>query len=249
MCRLFQVFIILCVGSLGIAQSNTDELWKSAQDAYLKHEFDTASSIFEQIIAQSPASTAAMYNLGNCYLQEGNIGRAILWYERARKIKPRDIDVLHNLRIAKARRENPVVEIQEFFAMRWMRALSETLTVSMWAILSLLLFWFLIGTCAGSIRRGRWGVRRGIVFALAICFFLVLSMGIQRYQNLHRNDVAIVVENQVQVSIAPDAESKLVAIIGPGEMVAILDSLNNHLKIRLANFEHGWIPVQSVERI
>lgn len=243
------LFIVLCATSVHAAQNTTDEEWKSAQDAYLKGDFVAAAQTFEQIIAEAPASYFAMYNLGNCYLQDGNIGKAILWYERARKVRPRDADVLHNLVIANGKRENPVVEIQEFFAMRWIRALSGTLTVCLWACLSLLLFWALISILAWSIRTSMWGVRRWIAYALAVIFVATVGIGAQRFQDLHRHDQAIVTEHEVLVSIAPDSESKLVAKIGAGEKVAILDSLNNHFKIRLANFEQGWIPIQSVERI
>ena len=44
-----------------------------------------------------------MYNLGNCYIQLGEIGKAITYYQRALKITPQDKELKENLAIAESR--------------------------------------------------------------------------------------------------------------------------------------------------
>jgi hypothetical protein len=247
--RLLVLFIVICASITVVAQSPHD-LWQNAQEAYLKGDTDTAAPLFEEYLSQFPFSYAGMYNLGNCYLQEGSPGKAILWYERARKLRPHDKDVLHNLAIARAKMENPVVEIREFFVVRWIRTVSGYLSVGMWGLVSLVLFWLVVGLYAMSIRQGGWdNQKKWAAISLAVCFAISLILGLQRYQELRRHDMAIVLIDEVPVSIAPDPISKLVLKISAGEKVVIIDSLDNYYKVRLANFEQGWIPVVSVERI
>lgn len=241
--------VLIVIASPCMAQNSAEMQWASAQDAYLKGDFTSAASMFEKILAESPGMSSAMYNLGNCYLQSGNLGKAVLWYERARRLRPNDRDVLHNLAIAKARRSNPVVEIQEFFAMRWIRKMAGMFSASTWAVLSLVLFWVAVGSAAWAIRAGLLKERRWYVLVPGAIFLLTLWMGLQRLADLRRTDVAVVVPSEIAVSIAPDSLSKTVAKIGPGEKVIILDSLNAHYKVRLANYEHGWILQSRVEKI
>ncbi len=243
------LLLTVCTVPLSSGQIKKDEIWRSAEEAYKKGDIKTSASLFGQYLSAFPSSHSAMFNLGNCYLQEGDLGKAILWYERARKYRPHDSDILHNLAIAKSKMESPVVEIREFFAMRWIRSASGLFSVSVWGILNLGFFWITIGFCAKSIRRGNWGVQKWFAIAFACCFALALIFGIQRYHDLNRDEVAIVLLEEMFVNIAPDAGSKLVAKIGPGEKVVIVDSLGNYYKIRLANFEQGWISAEGVERI
>ena len=43
------------------------------------------------------------YNLGNAYLKSGDVGRAILWYERALKLMPHDPDLRFNINYARSK--------------------------------------------------------------------------------------------------------------------------------------------------
>jgi hypothetical protein len=246
--KVLTVFLI-CAGRLLAVQAGVDSLWTDAQDAYLKNDFGGAALRFEEYLANAPGSFQAMYNLGNCYLQDGNTGKAILWYERAGKIRPFDPDLRHNLSIAKERRKDPVVEIREFFAVRWIKAVSGLLPVKWWGVLSVGLFWILVFVCGWAVRKSAWRSKRWIIVAISVAWVCVLAFAMLRRSDLMDDTAAVVLRDEVEVTIAPDPGSKLVAKINAGEKVLILDSLTQYYKIRLANFEQGWLNKQSVERI
>lgn len=247
---LFCVCISTCTVNTAIGQTAGTELRHAAQDAYVRGDYTSAIALYDSVVTQHPRSSAAMYNLANSYLQAGDIGHAILWYERALRIKPQDADILHNLAIARARRIDPVVEIKAFFLQRWLHGISGVLPPVGWGILCLCVIWGLaIGIGLRIYRNGwlpgdKWWLTAGAaVFVIAIC------LGIFRLREMQRTDEAIVLQTEVVVTSAPDTRSLHIARIGPGEKLHILDALEGFYKVRLANFEQGWILKDTVERI
>jgi hypothetical protein len=56
---------------------------------------------------QSAYSAAALYNAANAYARAGKIGLAILFYERAQWLSPRDADIAANLHFVRAAAQLP----------------------------------------------------------------------------------------------------------------------------------------------
>jgi uncharacterized protein YgiM (DUF1202 family) len=250
-CKKVLTVVILLFGLLSAiaGQQSRDSMWTAAQDAYLRADYASATLYFNAFLKESPASFNAMFNLGNCYARDGRIANAMLWYERAKKLRPHDQDLVYNLAIAKARRSDPVVEIQGFFALRWLRGISGYFSTTAWAIVSLLSFWALVAVSVLAIRAENWKRYKWIAVALGVMCVLTITFGAQRNKDLHRNDRAVIMDDHTEVRIAPDPKGKRVAELNGGEIVRILDTLDNYYKIRLANFEHGWVPVSALERI
>jgi len=69
---------------------------------YEKGDWDKAIEENESILTQGIKSGDLFYNLGNCYLQKGALGMAMLNYERARQMIPRDSDLLFNYGYARS---------------------------------------------------------------------------------------------------------------------------------------------------
>ncbi len=257
-CRIFSKLILkwcfvmsILMGTYGLSLAGTtfDSVGIAAQEAYVSGDYDGAIVLLDSLAANPHVSSTVLYDLGNCFLQKGDLGRAILWYERALRKTPYDQDVRHNLAIAKARRQNGVVEIKGFFLARWLRALSGLLPVVVWALLSVLCFWVAAAMSAQSIKSGSWHLRGWIAGATGFLFLLAMILGAVRQHEEQRKDLAVVITQAVPVTIAPDSGSKLLARIESGEKVAIVDSLQEFYKVRLANLEQGWIPITAVEKI
>lgn len=65
--------------------------------------FRSAAQRMESIVAGGVLNGRLEYNLGNCYLQVGNVGRAILHYRRAQRLIPGDESLAANLVEARRR--------------------------------------------------------------------------------------------------------------------------------------------------
>jgi tetratricopeptide (TPR) repeat protein len=68
-----------------------------ASKLYNKGDFAGAASLFESIAAQHVVNGDLYYNIGNAYFKKGDVGKSILWYERAMKLMPGDPDLLFKI--------------------------------------------------------------------------------------------------------------------------------------------------------
>ena len=64
---------------------------------YKAENFDAAITEFNKIVDAGIHNGKVFYNLGNAYLKNGDIGRAVFWFERAFKLMPHDPDLKFNL--------------------------------------------------------------------------------------------------------------------------------------------------------
>ncbi len=64
-------------------------------------DFYGAAKIYQDLAGSGEASTALLYNLGNSQYRMGEHGPAILSYERAKLLSPRDPDLRANLALAR----------------------------------------------------------------------------------------------------------------------------------------------------
>ena len=85
----------------GVAALRTDPVVAAAL-------FEDAASRFEQLVADGVVNGQLQYNLGNAYLQLGQLGRAILHYRAAQQVIPRDPKLRHNLKYARSLTESRI---------------------------------------------------------------------------------------------------------------------------------------------
>lgn len=92
-------------GSAGAATPETTTpktIFYEGNSAYRAGDFAGAIAAYEHVAGGGHGSSALYFNLGNAYFKKGERGRAILNYERARELSPRDPDVLANLAYAES---------------------------------------------------------------------------------------------------------------------------------------------------
>jgi len=77
-----------------------------AVEAYDQGRYADAAVGFLALVEAGFANGELYYNLGNTYLKSDDLGRAILWYERARRWLPRDPDLAFNLEYARSQRKD-----------------------------------------------------------------------------------------------------------------------------------------------
>ncbi len=65
--------------------------------------FRSAAQRLERIVTSGVVNGRLEFNLGNCYLQAGDVGKAILHYRRALRLIPRDPLLANNLAEARSR--------------------------------------------------------------------------------------------------------------------------------------------------
>ncbi len=127
-----------------VAQDAADK-FERANNAYVEGNFEQSEDLYRQLLEEGYDSSELYFNLGNTYYRLDQIPLAILYYEKALKVHPRNKDYQYNLSIAKSKIEEPLEEVPEFFLNNWWRTMAGWMPSSLWGILWLVFFF--MGRC------------------------------------------------------------------------------------------------------
>lgn len=97
--QLIRLFCLWLGTTILCAAANTT--FERANQRFDHGDFAGAAAAYQQLLTEYGPRAAVFYNLGNCYQRLGQYGPAILAYERARLLTPRDPDLLANLALAR----------------------------------------------------------------------------------------------------------------------------------------------------
>lgn len=251
--RLMNVIGLIIVFSTTRAFAQTPEdAFNRGNELYRAGTYQEAIKEYDSIIKQGYISAEVYFNLGNAYYRMENLAQAILAYERAARLRPRDQDIQHNLKLLNLKTIDRIEPVPELFLVQWMRSVSSLAspeTVRTFFIVSWIL---LFGSLAATYLFVRRGVLRALRIALIVSFiFVILSglmLGIQSFQN-RGPDQAIVTAQTVTAKSSPDEKSVDAFVIHEGLKVKLTDSVGDWVKITLADGKVGWIPAGGCERI
>src|SRR5436190_4253923 len=98
--RKFIILVLLTTTSLS---SSANDLLRKAEKAYDSKNYAEAVRDYEKLITEGFRSYQLYFNLGNSYYRNNELGKAIYYYELARKMEPNDEDVRINLGIASSK--------------------------------------------------------------------------------------------------------------------------------------------------
>lgn len=246
--------IILLIGLLicttGAWAVDAEETFRQANTAYEQKDFNKAISLYEQLLGEGYRSSALLYNLGMACLEQQQLGKAVLYLERALLIKPGDKDIKHNLRIIRTQYLKDQLDIiPESFLLRWWKNAFQAASSQVWTILSLLFIWLAMAGLSiwriGKSRKIRkWGFFVGIsLFLISVLFG---NLAYSRYSFEYNNGRGVVMVLETPFHVAPDPESEEIMNLHAGTICKVVDELNSWYKIRLTDGQQGWMPKQSI---
>ena len=251
----FMMLALLTVTFAAQAQNDTyvDSLWNAANTAYSQGMWADAIDGYEKITDMGLESAALYCNIGNAWYKDGNLSKAILYYERALKVDPSYEDAIYNLTLANSRIQDRIDTVPEFFLKKWMRDICYLMDSDAWAMafiiflaatLALLLVFIMAPTAAGR--------RAGFFTGLVTLILMVFSISFSVWQkNEYVNaDTAIVIKPVASVKSSPSTEAtKDLFILHEGTKVVIVERVGDWNNIALADGRQGWLPAAAVEII
>ena len=94
--------LTLCLMSTAgpVWAQSPEQSFDQANLLYQQNKFGEARDAYEAIVHEGFVSGELYYNLGNAYYKTGDLGKAILNFERALRFMPNDDDLKHNLQLA-----------------------------------------------------------------------------------------------------------------------------------------------------
>ena len=121
MSRVNRVVLMMLLGLPFIPWGVNAKIDQSAQGdffeanrAYKNDQFQEAVDGCLKLIANGNKNGHIYYNLGNAYYRLGDLGKAILFFERARLLLPREDDLIFNLSHARNQAVDAVGDVQTF---------------------------------------------------------------------------------------------------------------------------------------
>ena len=247
---LFLVIILLFFQK-AVAEE-ADSILKRANELYQKQNFAESSKLYKTIINKGYKSAEVYFNLGNAYFRMNQIPKAILSYERAKKIAPGDDDIDFNLKIANLKIVDKIEPVPKFFLTVWLESIANMFSSAAWSAISIIFIWLLFISVAvfyvswsSLIKRISFGI--GIISIIMIISTMLFAAKMSNYEESNIN--AIIFLQNVYVKSSPDEGSTDLFILHEGAKVEILDELGTWKKIKLANGSIGWLPENSIEII
>lgn len=247
-------YILLFVFILAIPfyAQPVEQLMNDGNDSYKNEQWQSAVDSYNKILNQGYESAALYYNLGNAYFKSGQLGEAILNYERGLKLEPGDEDIQFNLRLANTRTVDKIQEVPKLFITEWWDLFISAFNVSGWAfvvILFFLAFLIFIGLyfMSGSINLQRLSIYGGIVSGISLVVLLIVL--VLAYNREVTSDYGVVLTDTVNVKVSPTEESSDSFVIHEGLKFEIQDQLDDWVKIKLADGKVGWLPSNTFGKI
>jgi tetratricopeptide (TPR) repeat protein len=244
--------LLLVLSSFTMFSQSIEESMQKAGDNYRNGQFDQAIEIYVRLLNEGYEGTTLYFNLANSYYRIGQLGQAILNYERALRLSPSDEDVKHNLAFANLSTVDRIQPLPTFFLFEWWESILASLTVNGWTYLAyisfiLLVILIVIYFFAKTIFQQKLILFSGLgMLAIFLMLISLLIVKINREENVIEG---IVIEQSITVKTSPDLKSTDAFVIHEGLKVNLEDKLDNWVKIKLADGKVGWIENNTVEKI
>ena len=224
------------------------EIFGRAGEAYYREDYAGAKQEYLKLLSHGFGGSDVLYNLGTACLNQGELGEAVLYLERARRLEGNSSDLEANLAIAKSRQLDQVLGgsedpfIERLANVVRQRAVGIAFVVT-WGLAFLTL----------SLSRFLPGGRRLLGRTAAVAFLLVALvtgslLTIRAYVRRTYTD-GVVTAKTLQAREFPQDAGKVSFEIHSGLKVRVLESSGKYLRLRLPNGLECWAQAEGISVI
>ena len=220
---------------------------------YQAGDFDEALERYAQILDDGLESGELYYNIGNTYFKLGELGPAILYYERARRLMPSDGDLLANLELARSLTADEIASLPGFWLFRavgwWVELVPHGALVWLVALAYLVAMTAVILVILRPATvLAAWGRRLAIAGAtVTLVFGLNLAV---RELGIGAAEEAVIMAEETAVQSAPSDDSALqIFAVHEGTKVRTDRRSDAWIEIILEDGKVGWVRADQLEPI
>lgn len=227
------------------------QLFDLANQAYEADDIERAVAYYRAIEERGLVNGHLYFNMGNAYFRMGDFGRAILYYEKARVLHPRDRDLLHNLAYTRTfliDRESDgdrlPGSLETLLILHRQTTRNETFLLLGFLNLALVL-------CLLA-RQMRWRLTRKVYFgylqgAITVLFVLQAASAGFKIWDEDRVREGIILEDSVKATASPGSAEALYEL-NSGTKVTLLETRDGYSRISW-NDTPGFIPEGTLGKI
>lgn len=247
---------ILALAALSVAPAplsaqHTD--FDEGNRLYQEGDFAGAAASYNAVLQGGFESAELYYNLANAHFRLGDIGEAVLNYERAARLDPASDDIRANLALVNQRLQDRIEPLPQFWLLSvydwWMglipRGALRALVAASYLLLGAALVMIVL--------RRPPGWRRGLVRTACAAAAITVVLGatlLVRETGLGSAEEAVVMAPEARVLSAPSEEGGLtVFTLHEGTKVRVDRRAGDWVEIVLADGKVGWLPLSTLEMV
>ncbi|NQT95073.1 MAG: hypothetical protein HQ572_01350 [Candidatus Omnitrophica bacterium] len=224
--------------------------FEEASRLYSDSLFEKAAERYESILKSGDKSANLYYNLGNAYFKLGSLGKAILNYERAKRLMPYDASLRSNLEYAYSLVEEPPMEKSRIWLRRRVRNFLDSFTIDGLTKLLSLIYLIALGLLALLIFKSQ--LRRLLmnsIFALIVVFMFTLTLLCINVYRTETLQSAVIITREANARFEPIEGGTVHYKLYEGLMVEVLKTRGQWSQIRREDGKIGWLQASSYEII
>ncbi len=212
----------------------------AAETAYAKGDYAGAVELWSKEIRAEGVTAARLAALGNAEWRLGRKGRAMVCWERALLLDPRNAVATAGIRHAQSAGgvERP--------ALTWAEDYAGFLGANAWLVIATAAFWVaLLGLLIPRLRRrapSEW--QEKMVVAAATVFLLALPGLWGGHLHARR---AVVRQTEVSLRLTPTARGEAIVGIAEGDVVRTDRPFNGYVRVTTADGKSGWLQAREIE--
>jgi tetratricopeptide (TPR) repeat protein len=244
------IFAILFSVSLKAEVSDPMGVFEEGNLFYEDHNYEAAVNSFN-LLTDEYYSPELFLNLGNAHYRLDDIPNTILYYEKALKLSPGGVNILHNLKLANKRvsdknKVNDSVRLNDWF-FTWVSNAPNYWaynSVYLFIIGSLLLILYLFSKS----RKLKKLTFYTAVISLILGILSIVFSGFHK-SRLMSIEEAVIFKPSIDLMSEPTENSSVSFVLHEGTKVKILDATKLWYEIRFSDGKIGWLQKEFVETI
>ncbi len=227
-----------------------------AEQLYRQGEYALAAQTYQQLVDQGYADSTLFYNMGQAYIQAGDLGHALWSLRSAQAMDPRDAEIEAALSAVReqlaaggqavAAADNPMAQATAL-SVSWF-SLNDLAIVALtlWFIFAALMLIFILRVSSRNLKRvARFAAP--VIGVLLIVAMLALGSRTQLYNDAAE---AVVVAQQVDMSNGPGPQFGVQFALPAGAEVDIVETRGDWVRIvDSGNGATGWAPADAVATV
>jgi len=213
--------------------------------AYDEGRFAEAAAAFAARLDPQRPDPGLLHNLGNCRYQQGDLTGALVHFEQARRLAPRDSDIRENLNHVRRRLMLPEVG-RSAHPLDLAVDLRDHLRPDEWLLLAAAA-WAALGLVLALRRRLPAHAWQGAAGILALAMALALAAASAQHATTYHPAQAVVRERGAPIHVLPSATAREADVrLFPGEPVRIVESRDDGWRRIRGEAGEGWVQAQAI---
>jgi len=233
-------------------KGDPNQLFYNANSLYEKRDYEKAAAEYLKILDFGIENPNIYYNIGNSYFKLGRLGRAILFYERAKRLAPQDADLKSNLAYARSFVGGSSSGAQDrgMIAKLIAKACFEDVNLNAIAIAALIIYLVVIGLQVLFFFNSLLAKRvMALYIAVLVVFIVSVSAFGLRFYSEEVLRHGVVVAKEVDCKYEPIDKAMTYYKLQEGDEVIILNTRSGWSQIERPDGKIGWVVVDSIEEI